>query len=70
MEAHQREGNPSEGRIKQMLDDLAEILRSLPTDRQDAFREYLDERIKQEEDDGGDSAEGGDEVTPAHVEFR
>lgn len=49
--------HPDEGRVKDLLDRLAAILRGLPADRQQAFREYLDEQIK-EADHGGDAAEG------------
>lgn len=52
--------HPSEDRVKELLDRLAAILRGLPADRQQAFREYLDEQIEQEESDNGrDAAEGG-----------
>ncbi len=48
MAADDRAEHPDEGRVKEMLDRLAEILRSLPPDRQKAFREYLDEQIEHE----------------------
>ena len=59
MGSHERKGHPGEGRIKKLIDELAEILRGLPPDRQEAFREYLDAQIKQEEGehDGRDPAE-------------
>lgn len=55
--------HPAEGRVKELLDRLAEILRQLPPDRQEAFREYLDGKIKQEgeADDGRDVAKGNRE---------
>ena len=49
--------HPSESRIKELLDRLAELLRELPPDRQKAFQEYLDEQIEKEGDDGGDNQE-------------
>ncbi len=51
--------HPDEGRVKELLDQLAELLRRLPPDRQEAFREYLDDKIKMEEvDDGRETADG------------
>jgi hypothetical protein len=54
------EEHPDEGRVKQLLDQLAEVLRSMPADRQKAFRKYLDEQIEQEETDDGRDPEEGD----------
>ena len=59
MAADDREEHPAEDRVTELLDRLAELLRQLPHDRQQEFREYLDGKIKQgEADDGGDAAEG------------
>jgi hypothetical protein len=44
--------------VRKLLDRLAEILRGLPPDRQEAFREYLDEQAEKENDDGGVTEEG------------
>ena len=60
MAADDRTEHPDEGRVKELLDRLAEILRSLPPDRQKAFREYLDEQIEREEADDGRDAESDD----------
>jgi hypothetical protein len=46
-----------EGRVKELLDRLADVLRGLPPDRQQAFQEYLNEQIAKEADNGGDPAE-------------
>jgi hypothetical protein len=60
MAADDREEHPSPGRVRKLLDRLAEILRGLPPDRQEAFREYLDEQAEGEDDDDGGGAEEGD----------
>lgn len=63
MAANDREEHPAEDGVKELLDRLADLLRSLPPDRQEAFREYLDDKIKQEgeADNGGDAAQGNRE---------
>jgi hypothetical protein len=54
-----RAKHPSPGRIKRLLDRLAAILLGLPAERQQAFREYVDEQVTKEgSDDGRDAAEG------------
>jgi len=45
-------------RVKELLDHLAEVLRSLPSDRLEAFKEYVDEQTKREGDHGRDSPQG------------
>ena len=40
--------HPDEEHVKRLLDQLAEILRKLPPDRQEAFQEYLSEQIQRE----------------------
>lgn len=57
MATDDRAEHSDEGRVRELLDRLAEILRALPTDRQKAFREYLDEQV-QKDDDGGNAAKG------------
>jgi hypothetical protein len=44
-----REANPGKGRIRRLYDRLAAIVRGLPPDRQEAFAEYLDEQIRDED---------------------
>jgi hypothetical protein len=58
MAANDDQEHSEEDRIKRLIDRLAEVLWGLPPDRQQAFREYLDERIKHEEadDDGAPEA--------------
>ncbi len=53
MDFHEREGDSGESRIKRLYDRLAAIFRRLPADRQQAFREHLDEQAKKENDDDG-----------------
>ena len=53
MDIHEREGDSGAGRIKRLYDRLAAIFRRLPPDRQQAFREHIDEQAKKEDDDGG-----------------
>ena len=60
MAADDRAKHRAKGRVKKLLDRLAEILRGLPPDRQKAFREYLDGKAAQEEKDDGGDVEDGD----------
>ena len=52
------EHSEKDRRVKELLDHLAEVLRGLSPDRLEAFKEYVDEQIKQGADDGRDAAEG------------
>lgn len=56
MAADDRPEHPDESHISELLDRLAELLRNLPPDRQQEFREYLREQI--ETDAGRNAAEG------------
>ncbi len=56
MAADDRPEHPDESQINELLDRLAELLRNLPPDRQQEFREYLREQI--ETDAGRNAAEG------------
>jgi hypothetical protein len=53
MATHDDQEHFEEERVKQLIDRLAEILKGLPPDRQQAFREYLREQTESEADDGG-----------------
>lgn len=58
MAAHDHPEYSEKARVRGLFDQLAERLRELPADRQEAFREYLDEQIRKEENYGRDSAAG------------
>jgi hypothetical protein len=61
MAADDREKHRSPGRVRKLLDRLAEILRGLPPDRQEAFREYVDEQAEADDDGGGTEEGDGEE---------
>ena len=48
MGSHDREEDLGKGRIRGLYDRLAAIVRGLPPDRQEAFAEYPDEQICEE----------------------
>jgi hypothetical protein len=59
VEIHQHQGDIGKGRIKQLYDRLASILRQLSPGRRAAFAEYLDAKQTPTKDDkGGPIAEG------------
>ena len=59
MEAHDGNRDSEQSRLERLHDELAAILRRLPQDRRDAFKEYLSDEQEQEAgDDSRDAAKG------------
>lgn len=53
MDAHSRKPNSEESSVAKDYDALEEVLRKLPADRNEAFRELIDEQEQDETEDAG-----------------
>jgi hypothetical protein len=56
--SHKRKRDPDEsGRVKRLYDELEALLRRLPEDRLEAFRDYLNAEIEKEQTNGGNTSD-------------
>lgn len=60
MDAHSRKPDSEESSIEKDYDALEEAVRKLPSDRQEAFQELIDEQKKNETQDAGGADSSSD----------